>query len=956
MTATPDWNRVRRLFHEALDLPPEARLAFVKGHAGDSLVFQEVVSLLESYPAADGFLSTPPDSRDVAAAVAHLQPGDRLGSFEVLGLIGAGGMGEVYRARDTRLDREVAIKVLSSGFANDGTSRERLEREARAIAKLTHPRISTLHDVGTARIGGADATYLVLELVDGETLAARLRRGPLAVDQALAVAIDVAEALAAAHAAGIVHRDLKPANVMLTRSGAKLLDFGLAHARPSPAVTEGTHAVSDDPLTREGVLVGTLPYMSPEQLKGGDADARSDLFAFGSMLYEMITGSRAFDGASQADLIAAIVDRDPPPLSTRTPDAPAALERLVATCLAKDPEDRWQTAKDLVRELKWQRDDRSTRDAPVLNGREPSRRTAGVVAALAITLLAAVVVFMPRAAAPSRISFPVYPPEGTTFPRGTAEMAVSPDGSRLVFVALSADGTRHLWLRRFDAVESRLLDGSDGAQHPFWSADGRAIGFFAHHKLLKIAATGGAPQVICEVALGPRGGTWNNSGTIVFSAFGQGLQRVSDAGGVPRPATAFDPSGPELTRSFPVFLPDGRRFLYLSLRKDAADTAVFQGSLDSMETRRLFASESNVGVAGRYLLSLNKSLLLAQTYDRDRVQTTGSAITIAEGVVSDPAQRSGGAFSVADGGVLAFRSASPNSHLIWFDRNGNKVGAFAGAEGDYHHPWLSPDEKSAAIEKTDPTTGRHTIWTLDLIRGTSSRLLMDPSGAHRPGWSRDGRHVVFSSNRHGGVDLYRIHADGTGQEELLLRSTELFGVTINDWTADGRFLLYQIDRHGQVDLAILPLTTDRTPQPLLDSTASERQGQFSPDGKWLAYTSDESGSHEVYVRRFPGTGTKWQVSTRGGAQGRWRGDGRELFYLAPDGKLMAVSVKSSSTSFEVGTPRALFNTGITGSFVDRFNQYVVMRDGQRFLVNISDEDTNPAPITVVMNWNAAGPQ
>ena len=954
MTSPGDFQRVRELFQAALDVPPDARLAFVKQRADDPLVFAEVASLLTAYPAAEGFLSAPADSTDLAAAAAHLRPGDRLGAFEVLGLIGAGGMGEVYRARDTRLDRDVAIKVLSSDFGDDHTGRERLEREARAIAKLTHPRISTLHDVGSARISGVDATYLVMELVDGETLAARLRRGPLPLDQALSVAIDVAEALVAAHAAGIVHRDLKPANVMLTRSGAKLLDFGLARPRTVLGPCDPSAALSAGPLTKESALIGTPAYMAPEQLKGVGTDARSDLFAFGAMLYEMISGHRAFDAESQAELVAAILEHEPAPLSTRMPSVPPALARVVSTCLAKDPDERWQTAKDLLRELRWARDDWSTRAASSAQSRSVSRRTAAVAAVVALAVVLAIGVTLARFTRQpeqpaARVSFQVYPPAGTRFPRGATEMAVSPDGNRLVFVAMSADGRRKLWLRRFDEVDSRAIDGSEDGRDPFWSPDGRSIAFFAHNKLRRIAEAGGVPQDICDTPFGPRGGAWNRDGTIVFGGSGGPLIRVADTGGVATPITTLNESRNERQHAWPAFLADGRQFLYLAQSSDPRQTAIYQGRLGSTETRRVFAADSGVAVSGAYLLTLSKGLLTARAYDADRARAGDAPVTIAEGIAYDPPLRSGPAFSVGASGVVAFRNASPDSRLTWFDRTGRLLGSFP-VRADYHHPWLSPDEKRIAVEKTDPMTGRHTIWTLDPSRGTTSRLLLDPAGAHLPVWSPDGRRILFGSSRFGSLDLYSIDADGGGSPTVVLSSKD-GAVHVEDWSLDGRFLVYQTMRPGQWDLMVLPLSPTGPPQPFLSTTAEEIQGQFSPDAHWIAYTSNESGSPEVYVRKFPAAGGAWRISTRGGVQPRWRRDGKELFYLAPDGKLMTVTLTANTAGVEASVPRELFNTGITGSFLDRRNQYVVTRDGQRFLVNISAEDENSGPITVVMNWD-----
>jgi serine/threonine protein kinase/Tol biopolymer transport system component len=951
VTAHQDWERVKTLFHAAIEIAPDARDAFVKEQADDPRVLDEVLSLLRAYPAAEGFLSTPPDPARVRSVVARLHEGDLLGPFRIAGLIGAGGMAEVYRATDTRLDRDVAIKVLPHASAIDAASRDAFEREARAISKLTHPRISTLYDVGSASLCGAAVPYLVMELVDGETLAARLARGPLPVDQAMAVAIEIADALTAAHAAGVIHRDIKPANIMLTRSGAKLLDFGLARLQRSLAAAQPASAPTGAPQTQHSALLGTLPYMAPEQLRGGRVDARTDLFAFGAVLYEMLTGRRAFDAASETELAAAIRDQEPAPLDTQRRGVPPALDRIVTACLAKDPEERWQTARDLLRELRWVRDDRAIQQAPAASLRN-ARRTAIGAAALAIGMLVVAAIGLTRQPPPAnRISLSIYPPEGTKFPRGTAEMAVSPDGSRLVFVAISTDGNSRLWLRRFADIESRVIDGSDGARHPFWSPDGRSIAFFANSKLKRISETGGLPQTICDAKLDAGAGAWSRDGTILFGALGWPLSRVPDTGGVPEDATALDASRQHSRHSWPVFLPDGRRFLFLARSQDPAHTAVYQGTLGSTEIRRAFAGESRIGVAGTHVVTLSKGLLIAQPYDADRAQVSGPATTIAERIASDAPLRSGGALSAAAGGVVAYRNASPDSRLIWLDRNGQATGSFP-TSADYHHPWLSPDETRIAVEKTDPATGRHGIWILDLSRGTTSRLLLDATGAHRPMWSPDGRRMSFGSNRLGGHDMYETASDGGGAETLVLSSKDS-SLEATDWSADGRLVLYQTKRRGAYDILALPLGPGGMPLGILETTANEGQGMFSPDVRWVAYTSDESGSSEVYVRAFPDGGSRRQVSVRGGIQPRWRRDGKELFYLGLDGRLMSVSVAATPTTIETGPPRTMFDTGIRGGFLDRRNQYLVTKDAQRFLINLSAEDEKPAPITIVMNWDAA---
>ncbi|HYN06359.1 MAG TPA: protein kinase [Vicinamibacterales bacterium] len=967
MNHVPNWDRVKQVFQAVLNLSPHQRTARARELCGDDqALLAEVESLLASHQQAGGFAERPavellnalpsePKPQREESGIHALQVGDRLGVYQIQSLVGAGGMGEVYKARDSRLDRTVAIKVLPAHMGADQRARERFEREARAVAALSHPHICTLHDIGHQE--GID--FLVLEHLNGQTLAERLAKGPLPLEQALDIAIQIASALDSAHRAGIVHRDLKPANVFLVRNGgasasptAKLLDFGLAKGQ-DPVLAAGSSKLGSTPeLTTPGAILGTVQYMAPEQLEGHGADTRTDIFAFGVVLYEMIAGRRPFEGGSQASVIAAILEHEPASLSSLRPHTPPTLDRIVSTCLAKNPDDRWQTARDLRRALTWLPDaDGATRSIPVAGTHRLGR--AALAGAVAVVGLASFAIYSsnraPAPAAPN-ISFSIYPPEGTKFPRGTAEMAIAPDGGRLVFVALSSDGIRHLWIRSFDAVAARRLEGTDGASHPFWSPDGRSIGFFAKQSLRRIPEAGGSPQILCAVPVAGRGGAWNRDGTIIFGALNSPIRRMAETGGQPTPVTTLD--GPRGERhEWPVFLPDGRRFLYFARRNAPEQTGVYQGSLDSTETHRVQSLGSNVGPVGTHLLSLSNHSLIAHAYDPDRAQVMGDPITVVERMDYDSLQRSEGAFSVAATGALAYRSASPDSHLIWIDRTGKEVAAFR-APGDYHHPWLSPGEQRVAVERTDASTGRHTIWILELERGVTNRLVSDETGAHMPVWSPDGNRVLFSSNRNGGTDLYWIRADGAGRDELVLRTDGIHQVP-TDWSLDGRFLLYEARPHSRGDLWILPVSPVQKPQPFLEAAASqERQGQFSPDMRWIAYTSDESGTYEVYVRRYPGADLKWQVSTHGGAQPRWRRDGKEVFYLAPDGNLMATAVTEDRSRFETGTPQALFNTGITASSIDRRNQYVVTPDGRRFLVNISAEDENAAPITVVLNWNA----
>jgi eukaryotic-like serine/threonine-protein kinase len=935
MTVTPPWARVKEVFQEALERPPEDRLARARDLCGDDgPLLAAVTSLLAAHQEAGTFAERPVEEvRNALSEIdpgnqkaAALPPGTRAGVYEIQSLLGAGGMGDVYAGRDTRLDRAVAIKVLRSPGGGERAARERFEREARAIASLSHPHICTLHDVGHEN--GLD--FLVMERLHGETLASRLARGPLPMEQAFDIAVQIASALDCAHRAGIVHRDLKPANVFLTGAGngtAKLLDFGLAKAYEPGAARQ-------DSLSVDGAVVGTVQYMAPEQLEGKPADVRSDIYAFGAVLYEMLTGRRAFDGVQPL----------PPPL----------LDHVVQTCLARDPGERWQTVRDLIRPLTWLRDGEVPISAVAAAPRRRNRVRAALLVGIALIAvpIAAVMLYRSRQrgeAPAADVSFSIASPEGTRFPRGSVDMAISPDGGRLVFVAIGDDGRNRLWVRDLNVMVPRLLDGTEGAQRPFWSPDSRSIGFFADGKLKRIDAAGGAAQVLCSSSIWVGGGTWSRYGIILFSTTGSPLQRIPETGGVPVPVTTLDASRREIQHTRPVFLPDGRRFLYLALSDNIDESAIYQGSVDSPEVRRVIQAESGVGIGGSYLLHFSSRSLVAQRFDADRASVTGEAITIADGIESDSPLRSGGFFGLTDS-VLAYRSASPDSRLVWFDRAGTRAGTFP-TVADYQHPSLSPDDRTLAIEKTDPATKRHTVWLLDLSRGLTSRLFSDPPGAHNPVWSTDGRQISFSSNRFGGLDVFRIPADGSGEDSLVLNMHASWAVVVTDWSRDGRLLLCERHRGGQSDLWTLPVDAPGQGVPLLTTSADERQAKLSPDMRWMAYSSNETGRHEVYVRRFPGGESKWQVSTGGGVQPEWRHDRRELFYLALDGTLMAAAIKRDDP-FGTDPPHALFDTGIRASFVNRRNQYVVTRDGQRFLVNVSAEDENSAPITVVLNWQS----
>jgi Tol biopolymer transport system component/tRNA A-37 threonylcarbamoyl transferase component Bud32 len=893
----------------------------------------------------------------LSSRVMKLAAGTRLGPYELVSLLGAGGMGEVYRATDTRIDRTVAIKVLRRDLSDNPELKQRFEREAKAVSSLQHPYICTLHDIGQQ--DGID--YLVMEFLEGQTLADRLAKGPLPTDQVLRYAIQIADALDKAHRTGITHRDLKPGNIMLTKSGAKLLDFGLAkfHGKTSGPLSDLTSVPTErQSITAEGTIIGSFQYMAPEQLEGGVVDPRTDIFAFGAVVYEMATGKRAFTGKSQASLITAIMSSDPPPISAMQPMIPLTLDRLVKTCLAKDAGERWQSAHDLMLELKWIAEVGSSAGAAApADGRGKIRERVALIAACVglLGLLAALpfaVAYLRRAPVDERVlKVSVLLPEKAIMSGGVSAMALSPDGRRLAFVA-SFEGRDLLWVRSLDSHSAQALPGSDGALNqspPFWSPDSRFIGFFAGGKLKKIDASGGPPQTLCDIG-GPRGGTWNREGVIVFAPVPFGpLYQVSAAGGEPTPVTALHQSDFETAHRWPYFLPDGRHFLYFARSSQAESEGIYVGSLDAKETKRLLPTSLNAAYAPPgFLLFLRNETLMAQRFDADKLELTGEPLSVVERVAYNPGLGRG-AFSVSENGVLAFRSGGGQiNQPLWFDRQGKQIGSL-GAAGLYLTLWLSPDERRAAVDRSDPQTGTNDIWLFDLSRGIPSRFTTDPAGDTNPLWSPDGSRIVFASTREGVRNLYQKIAGGGGNEEVLLKSSE--DKVPDDWSLDGQFIVYQTSNpKTKWDLWVLPMSGYRQSLPFLQTEFNEGQAQFSPDGKWIAYTSDESGAPEVYVQTFPASEGKWRVSSGSGSQPKWRRDSRELFYIAADRKLMAVDVKLGAT-FDAGVPKALFDTRVLGLTEFR-NHYAPTSDGQRFLINSTLEETSTTPISVVVNWTA----
>jgi Tol biopolymer transport system component len=882
-----------------------------------------------------------------SGAPIAFQAGRRFGPYEILSAIGAGGMGEVYKARDTRLDRMVALKILPDVLAADPQFRERFDREARSISQLDHPHICALYDVGDQ--GGT--AYLVMQYLEGETLADRLARGALPIDQALQVAIQIADAFVTAHRAGIVHRDLKPGNIMLSKTGAKLLDFGLAKTGAAVVGAPSQSIPTAAPLTHPGSILGTFQYMSPEQIEGQDADARTDIFAFGVVVYEMVTGRKAFAGKTSASLIGAILKDQPPPLSTIEPITPAALDWTVRQCLAKDPDARWQSARDLLEALKWTAAE-GERAAPAATTRVRRRlRDVGIVLATALigAILTIVAMRSLRPAAPESFvtRFDVVtPPTFEPF-----EFVLSPDGRQVAFVA-TTDRASRVWVRPFDAGNARPLAGTEGASNPFWKPDGRAIGFFANGKLKVVDAAGGVPQELTNVA-GARGGTWNQDGVIVYTpSIRSELMRIAATGGTPVVLTHLAPG--QGTHRWPQFLPDGRRFLFVSaLGRPSAD-GVYLGSLDGREPTRLLPGETAAVYAPPgFLLRVVDGVLVAHRFNPDSGVVSPESVPLAQPVgTNDGTAHS--AFSVTPA-ALAYRVGGiARRQLVWLDRAGRVTGNL-GPPDDFasSSPELAPGGRRLAVTRI--VQGNADIYISEIAEGGQSRFTFDPASDTAAVWSPNASRIVFRSNRNGKFDLFEKVASGAQEEQALLVTPQ--DKSPCDWSPDARFLLYAStdDPTTGPDLWALPMIGDGKKFLVVKAA---REGQFSPpDGRWVAYVSNVSGIDEVYIQSFPDPSGHWQVSTNGGVDPRWGPDGRELFYVAPDGNLMAVAihVDADGRGLKKGPPVALFQTRFaTGALIATFPvgmrpQYAVAPDG-RFLTNVPAEDNVVSPISIVLNW------
>jgi serine/threonine protein kinase/Tol biopolymer transport system component len=881
-----------------------------------------------------------------------LDAGARLGPYEVVAAIGAGGMGEVYKARDTRLDRTVAIKILPAALAEDPQFRDRFDREARAISQLDHPNICTLHDVGEQH----GTAYLVMQYLEGETLEARLKKGALPLDQALAIAIQVASALATAHRAGIIHRDLKPGNIMLTKSGARLLDFGLAKAT-GVGVAAGLSMLPTTPagLTAQGTILGTLQYMAPEQLEGHEADARTDIFAFGTVVYEMMTGRKAFQGSSQASLISAIMSAEPPLAATLQPLTPPVLEHVLARCLEKKPEDRWQSAHDVMKELQWIAAGGASSGAIAMPtpGHRLGRSTL-VAAGLIVGLVLASAYVSWHTPAPKdapQTKFTIPTPELAS----PAGLSLSPDGQHLVFIARSSPSAMSLYVRSMDAVEPHLLTGTEGAAFPFWSPDSQHVGFVANGMIKRVEVGGGPPRTICAAPTAV-GASWNSDGTIVFGNYPGVVKRVSASGGEPSDVTAL--SGKEIGHAFPFFLPDGSHFLFTAVETTSPQflPTLRAGSLDSKTSTLVVRALSNfVYAAPGYLLYHREGALFAQPFSVKRLTLEGEPHQIADDVAIE-SNGIFGDFAVSSAGSLVYHSVTSAglSQLVWYDRTGRRLAA-VGTPAQYRGIALSSDNKRIAVHLHEQTTGGD-IWLLDVDRGTLTRLTTDRSHHITPMWSRDGAAVVFAANRDDGIfGFYRQPSNGIGNDELLLKSK--LSAFPEDYAPNGQFIAYsQASSPTAFNVNVLPLMGDRKPQNVTNGTEFlQGLSKISADGHWFAYISNETRRFEVYVQQYPERTNKVQISTNGGLYPRWSSNSKELFYLSQDGTLMVVDVRENTANFQASTPRMLFKT--TAVLTDHFGfhyEYDVTTDGQRFLVNEPVTPANqPSPLTVVLNWQAA---
>jgi serine/threonine protein kinase len=850
-------------------------------------------------------------------------------------------MGEVYRGRDTRLGRDVAIKILPASIAQNEQFRARFEREAKTISSLNHPNICTLFDVGHEE----GTHFLVMEMIEGESLADRIQKGALPPDQVLRYGAQIAEALDRAHKQGITHRDLKPGNVMLTKTGAKLLDFGLARPASDSGIVHGLTEMPTQakPLTQEGTILGTFQYMAPEQLEGQEADARTDIFALGALLYEMATGRRAFEGTSKTSLIAAIVSSQPAPISSVAAMTPPALDRVVRKCLEKDPDDRWQSAHDVASELRWISEAGSQAGvATTVTVRRKSReRIAWTLAALLAVTTGVIAFVHARAPKPRLARLTISAPPEVTISQKEGNVAVSPDGSRVVFVGSDVSGRGGLWVRSLSDTTPRLLPKTTDATYPFWSPDSHYVAFFAEGKLKRVPAAGGDVDEICAASDG-RGGAWSSKGVIVFApTVGSALMRVSADGGEPVAVTALDPSKKEDSHRFPSFMPDGERFLFYSMDSGGAGN-IKVGSLESPKSTLLLKAErSAVYAEPGYIVYGNGDRILARRFDPKSLEIKGEPERLPDAA---PAVVNSGdrVASVSENGVMVIAAApDTNMRLAWLDRQGQTVGTIPLPAGSFANPQISPDSSHVALEMS---TGDSVcdLWVVDLARGAPTRLTFGPALNRRPTWSPDGKQVVFQSNRKGPFDLYVRQLSGAGGDAVLWAAPMNWKEPYS-WSPDGSTVAFAgLGPESGFDILLASTAKPTKVTTFLQTPATEGWPVISPDGRWLAYTSNESGRFEIYVQSFPTPGTKYQVTTSGGNKVSWTQGGRELIYTTLDGALGAVPV-TLGDGLQFGAAVQLF-TPSRNEGID------VSPDGQRFLAVVPANAANAQSLTVVLNW------
>jgi eukaryotic-like serine/threonine-protein kinase len=922
-----------------------------------------------------------------------LNPGMKLGPYEILSPLGAGGMGEVYRAHDSKLGRDVALKVLPARLAADAQRMARFAREAQVLASLNHPNIAAIYGLEESR--GVRA--LVMELVEGQTLAERLsfqlapasarhsrgsgnpavpasagttaamKGSPLQLDEALPIAKQIAEALEAAHDRGIVHRDLKPANVKITPAGmVKVLDFGLAKAfefedSPTNVANSPTLSVA---ATQAGVILGTAAYMSPEQARGKAVDRRADIWAFGCVLFEMLCGEQSFEGETVSDTLAAVI-RAEPEWDSLPAATPIAIQRLIRRCLTKDPKQRLQAigeARIVIEETLSGSHPGAIHDSLVGAGLKPAPTVATWRRVLpwtvgAVLLGAAIffaVLYLRQSQAPTRaILTQILPPPKSNFVVDsvvTVNPELSPDGDRMVYLAGEPGGKPRLWTRWLDSPQAKPLEGTEDGTAPFWSPDGRYIGFFAEGKLKKLDSSGGSPLDLASAPVG-RGGSWGADGTILFAAgINTPIYRVSAAGGTPVVVTAFDKSRQESSHRWPQFLPDNQHFLYYAVSASPDYSGTYVGSLAGGEPKLLLRGESNAIFAPPgFLLFVRGTTLMAQPFDPSRLELSGDSAAIGENVtVLHPAWRS--VVSASRNAIVGYwtGASAGGRQILWFDRKGKQV-ATTGSTDIFQDPRLSPNGKELAIT-IGSLGGNPDIWVYDLARGARTRLTFEPSVERSPVWSPDGTRIAFASTRNLPLHIYEKAANGTGTTQPLLEDDAR--EIPDSWSSDGRYIAYERQNfQGKIewDIWILPTFGDKKPFPFLQSQFNETQAAFSPDSKWLAYTSDESGTEGVYIVPFPQGNGKWGVSTNGGSEPRWRGDGKELFFISPDQKLMAVDILERGSSLQIGNPQPLFRanfSAVPGVVYD------VASDGKKFVTLSPAEQVSTEPITLVVNWTA----